>query len=348
MIPLTKERRLLILVNVALVCAQVGFGGFNVVGKYALSNIKPVVFAFYREVISGPLLLAIAAIVERRKPARQDYLRFVLLGTVLYGNQFCFIMGLKLTNSATQTAIMQQCIPVFTTALTCILRMEKLSPAKAAGIVFAVAGAIVMIGFKDFSLDNRTIGMLLLVANTLLMSTYYILQKPLLEKYPPITVTGWAYIVASFSMGLTSLMYVHEESVYIIPVEVIWPLCYAIFVQTIFGYCCVSWANKHAPASLVAVYNSLQPLVAFILGRIFFDELFVWNEGVGIGLVIIGLALVTWARMKESEAQTPTYVQVPQKENSEKSGLLNNLAINMDSESKEWLVAADNSADDKK
>jgi len=346
---ITKEKKLLIFVNVALICAQVGFGGFNVVGKYALDYVKPVVFAFYREVISGPLLLIIAAVVERVIPEKRDWWRLALLGFVLYLNQFCFIMGLKLTNSATQTAILQQCIPVFTAALTVILKMEKFTLVKLAGMIFAVAGALVMIGFQDFKLDSRTVGMLVLLCNTMFISTYYVMQKPLLKKYPPITVTGWAYMVASVSMGFTSLYYIDGNSVYAIPAQVYLPLGYAVFVQTIFGYCCVSWANTHAPASLVAVYNSLQPVVAFVLAHIFFSEVFVWNEGVGTALVIAGLAFVTWARMKESKEaannkseEANNTVNKRKSIHEEKAALLGpNKNINTGtSDSKKWMVYA--------
>jgi len=337
---LTKEQQILVLVNVALVCAQVGFGGFNVVGKYALDYIHPIIFAFYREVISGPLLFIIATIVERVKPAPQDWWRLALLGFILYGNQFCFIVGLKLTNSASQTAIIQQCIPVFTSAITVALKMERFSLIKLAGLVFAVSGAVVMIGFNDLSLDNNhTLGMLILLGNTLLLSIYYILQKPLLEKYPPITVTGWAYIAASIAMGFTSLYYINDLSAFVISTKVIWPLAYAVGVQTIFGYCCVSWANKHAPASLVAIYNCIQPIVAFILARIFFHEMFIWNDGVGMALVIAGLVLVTWVRARESNedaekknnAQNENNVQKDNNTENERTKLL---SLNVDPEGK--------------
>ncbi len=72
-------------------------------------------------------------------------------------------------------------------------------------------------------------------------------------------------------MGVTaSLYYQFGHSSFDIPKKVIWPLCYAVCIQTIFGYpvsfirflfslilakyCCVSWANKYAPATLVALY----------------------------------------------------------------------------------------------
>jgi len=336
MLAISPERKQLILVNVALISAQIGFGGFSVVGKIALEHMKPIIFAFLREIIAGPLLLIIAAIVERVRPERADWWRFVVLGIVLYANQFCYIMGLKLTNSATVTAIMQQLIPVVTAAMAILLRIETLSIHRAFGVLkifgiaFAVGGAAVMVGFKDFTLD-RSVGMAILLCNSFTMSTYYIWQKPLLKKYPPITVTGWAYIVASMAMGLTSLYYVKEENVYKIPQVVYGPLAYAVFVQTIFGYCCVSWANKHAPASLVAVYNSVQPVVAAILSYFVLHEKITWNEGVGGALVIVGLGLVTWGRAKESADQAAKI---------EESPILPEKIGENDNGDKQWLLSA--------
>lgn len=56
------------------------------------------------------------------------------------------------------------------------------------------------VGVENISFkSNQFKGMMCLVGNTLAMSVYYILQKPVLKKYPPISVTGWAYIVGTFS-----------------------------------------------------------------------------------------------------------------------------------------------------
>jgi len=234
------------------------------------------------------------------------------------------LVKLRLYNNAFQ---------FFTSAMTVALKMEKFSFMKLGGLAFAVSGAVVMIGFKDLSLDNsHTIGMLVLLGNTLLMSSYYILQKPLLEKYPPITVTGWAYIVASVAMGITSMYYIHEPSTFVISKHVILPLAYAVGIQTIFGYCCVSWANQHAPASLVAIYNCIQPVVAFILARVFFHEVFIWNDGVGMVLVIAGLVLVTWSRARENSNNNKNNRSDGEKNvNNPKTPLL---SVNVDVETK--------------
>jgi len=305
--PLTGWK-LTLAVNVALVTAQVAFGGYHVIGKIALDNgTNPIIFAFYREISAGPLLLIIAAIVERFAPNPKDWWRFLLLGSIgVYGNQLLFVLGLSLT-SATQAAIMQPAIPVFTTLITLILRTEKFSSLKLLGILASAAGAVVTVGFRGISLrSDKFIGTMCLVGNTLCTSIYYILMKPVLKTYPPITVTGIAYMVGAVEMGLTSLMFVfkRETDLYHIHASAAPALVYAILIATALAYTCVTFANSKAPASLVAAYASLQPLTAATLSFFFLpNEKFTWMEGVGGALILLGLGLVTFARSRETKAE---------------------------------------------
>lgn len=120
--------RLLVTAHVAIIIAQLTFGGGAVVGKFGLKQgIKPIIFALVREGIAGPLL-CLAAVsapnptavarptfmcmfrrqyaVDRALPARRDFWRFAVTGTCLYANQLLYIVGLSISN-ATFAAIWQ-------------------------------------------------------------------------------------------------------------------------------------------------------------------------------------------------------------------------------------------------
>jgi drug/metabolite transporter (DMT)-like permease len=297
---------LLVAVNTGLVLAQIAFGAYHVVGKEALQYIDAVVFAFYREIIAGPALVIIAIIIERVKPnVREDWWRFLFLGlTGVYLNQLLFILGLELT-SATQAAIMQPCIPVFTTAFTLILRTEKFAVLKVLGILCSAGGAVVLVGLDNLSFkSNQFKGTLCLLGNTLAMSVYYIFQKPVLKKYPPISVTGWGYIIGSVMMGVTSLIRTQAHwADYKVNEHVYFPLGYSIVGATIFTYMTLTWANKHAPASVVAAYSSLQPLTAAALSYFIEGIVPTKNQYIGGAAIIVGLILVTVARVIESRKE---------------------------------------------
>jgi len=298
---------LTIAVNAALVFAQVSFGAFHVIGGDALQYVDPIVFAFYREIISGPALVLIAIVLERVKPnIKADWWRFILLGMMLYLNQLLFIEGLALT-SATLAAIMQPCIPVFTTFLTLVLRMEKVSVLKVLGILICAGGAVALVGFDGVSLESKqTQGLFCLIGNTFAMSVYYIIQKPVVKKYPPISLTGWAYIVASVAMGFSSLFDTHGvPSAYELDHRVYFPLAYATVFATILAYIAVTFANSHIPASIVAAYNCLQPFAAAILSYIFNHQTPTVNEYIGAAAIIIGLAVVTLGHLREVKKEAP-------------------------------------------
>jgi len=199
-----------------------------VLGYWALSGenkVNPVVFALIREGIAGPLLLLCAYLLESNiLPHKADLLRFVALGATgissfttsrnssrsknttwlgVWGNQLFFILGLNATNP-TYAAIMQPSIPVFAVAIALILRREKFDLWKVGGILSAALGAVVMVLFTSSSSSSgnhengggepavASYGIVFLVINCLCMALYLILQKPMLAKYSPLTLTAWA------------------------------------------------------------------------------------------------------------------------------------------------------------
>ena len=50
-------------------------------------------------------------------------------------------------------------------------------------------------------------GSLAVFGSCVTMAVYYILMKPVLKIYPPVTVTAWSYCFGALVMGAVSLMY---------------------------------------------------------------------------------------------------------------------------------------------
>ena len=114
----------------------------------------------------------------------------------VWGNQLFFILGLNATNP-TYAAIMQPSIPVFAVAIALILQRERFNLWKVGGILSSALGAVIMVMFTSSVNANgekniASYGILFLVINCVCMAGYLILQKPMLAKYSPLTVTAWA------------------------------------------------------------------------------------------------------------------------------------------------------------
>ena len=56
-------------------------------------------------------------------------------------------------------------------------------------------------------LVNKLKGSVAVFGSCVTMAVYYILMKPVLKIYPPVTVTAWSYCFGALVMGAVSLMY---------------------------------------------------------------------------------------------------------------------------------------------
>jgi drug/metabolite transporter (DMT)-like permease len=92
--------------------------------------MNPIVFSFLREGLSAPILLAAAVIVERPSPDPRDSGWFFALGIVgIFGTQLFYILGISISG-AIVGSIMQPSIPVWTTLICMIFRLEPPSVLK--------------------------------------------------------------------------------------------------------------------------------------------------------------------------------------------------------------------------
>merc|ERR1711871_847814 len=160
---------------------------------------------------------------------------------------------------------------------------------------------MVMYGANIHTTDlNDLAGNILFAINCLGTSCYVIVAKPLLKKYPPLSVTGWCYIAASIFMAISAFSInsspevvqlicppgnqtfnlINNVSMYPcghgshlncscdpwnVPTDALLPLAYWIVFNSAVAYFLMTWGNKYADASKVLAYTALQPLTSAIL-----------------------------------------------------------------------------------
>jgi len=217
-----------LLVHVALIVTQLSFGGGSVVGKFGVHGTNPIVFALIREGIAGPLLVMIAIVLHRERPALNDIPRLLACGVCIFGNQLCFIVGVKLADPTTGS-VWQPSQPIFTTALAVVLGYERPQLRLALGLLLAISGAVFMVlyGAETDSGKYELWGHVLFFFNCLGTSGYVIFSKPFYSQivtqnqrcssiaerppgstmYKPLSVTGWSYIIGSVLMFITTLIF---------------------------------------------------------------------------------------------------------------------------------------------
>ncbi|CAK9215633.1 unnamed protein product [Sphagnum troendelagicum] len=206
--------------------------------------------------------------------------------------------------------------------------------AKVGGVLVCVAGAMVMAlykgpvllgdGFSDLNLQGMAmagkpapepvswlatllidagvdmwhIGVVCLIGNCFCLATYIVYQAPLLSNYPALSMTAYSYLFGAGLMSLTGCFFANGPSDWTLTRTEIACVLFSGIVASALNYWLLTWSNKMLGPSLVALYMPLQPLTSSILSRIFLKSSLYLGSGVGGGLIILGLYLVTWGQRK--------------------------------------------------
>ncbi len=288
---------------VALVVAQIAFGGFPIFVKLSVdggAGFSPRAIVVWR-IVGAALILTLIALLRHRKafwPARSDWSR--LFACSLFGivvNQICAVEGTSRTR-AIHAAMLFTTIPIFTYAVALVARQERMSLRRASGIVLALAGAMLLVlgRFDEVGGEPASapvFGGFLIVVNCLSYAVFLVIARPLLARLPTLVVLMWAFLL----------------SLWIVPVLVYWnggtPLWLPeastralvgmvsiVLVSTILGYLINTYALARVSASTTAVFVYVQPLFAIVAAWL------VLGEGVGLDVVLSaallfsGIALV--------------------------------------------------------
>ena len=276
----------------ALLTAQFVLGVFPVIGKIALASIPPLPFAFFR-VAGASALLALLSLALPREPIdRRDRPRFWLLSFLgVSVNQIFFITGLALS-TAINAAILMTTIPVLTLGFAIMAGRESAAPRKIAGCAVALGGALVLVGAGRFDWrSNLFLGDVLLMTNASCYSLYLVLSRDLLKKYSAATfirVTfemGTLPVLAFAALPLSRMKYARVPAV-------AWICLAAVIVfASAAAYTLNAWALARTHASRVAVFVTLQPVVATAFAILWLGEVPTARSGIAALLIFAGLVL---------------------------------------------------------
>jgi drug/metabolite transporter (DMT)-like permease len=277
-------------VHLALLFVQITFGGFSVVGKYALTELEPLAVAAMRVLFAGPLLFLLALRHDRALPPRGELPVLALLGFFgVFANQLLFIVGLSYT-TAINASILMPSIPVFTTGIAIVLGIERMTLPRILAIMLAVAGALIILDVGRFSFSgDSALGNLLILINCGSYALFLVLARPVLLRIPPLTVTAWTFLFGGAGVlvvGFPTLLATPFDT---LPLSIWLSIAYILLLPTLVNYVLNVWAVRRSSSSLVAAYTTLQPVVASVLAIAALGEALGLREIAGFTLIVAGL-----------------------------------------------------------
>ena len=280
---------------VLFVAAAVLFGTSFVGIKAAIGTVPPVLFAALRIDVAAIVLLTLVVVRGGywRPRTRADVLGVLASAVFVLGaNNVLLFLGQQHTTSGA-AAIMYSLIPVVSPVFAMLLLDdERISAVDAVGILFGLAGVVVIVGPGSILGADGGAGQALVVVAAVAVAFGTVLLKRVGPTIGTIPLTAWAMVVAAIGIHAVSLGL--GES----PTQVAWS-------PTIVA--AILYVGMPATAAAYPVYFALlaeagpvrgnlvayaMPIVATLAGWAFLGESISAGTILGFGVIVSGFLLV--------------------------------------------------------
>ena len=214
-----------------------------------------------------------------------------------------FFEGLNLSTPI-DASIILVLVPIMVVIISAILIKEKISLIRIIGIVIGATGAIITIvyGKRLSAGSNPLLGNIFLFINAFSYSIYFVIVKPMMEKYNPFTVMKWTFLfgflfIIPFSFHSFQTVDFSTFSPYI------WSaLAYVIIGTTFLAYLLIAFSMKFVSPGVASFYVYFQPVVASLLAVIMCDEKITTIKIFSALMIFVGVYLVGRRRKSAMKA----------------------------------------------
>lgn len=213
------------------------------------------------------------------KPAKsnidkKDLWRFVACGlTGIAINQLLFLKGLSLTYS-NHAALLMLATPILIVLMAAWVLKESLSFQKVTGLVFGLTGATLLIvsGNRTGSGSQVLLGDLLVLLNALSYALYFILVKPLMQKYNNVMIIRMVFTIGTLVIlpfGWNEFQqipwteYSVQDGIYLFII---------VFCGTFLAYLFNIYGIRTLGASVAGSYIYIQPFLASLIAMLMLNE----------------------------------------------------------------------------
>ena len=232
---------------------------------------------------------------------KKDIGRFVLCGlTGIAINQMLFIKGLTMT-STSHASLLMLVTPIVVTLFAIWVLKEKFTTYKGIGLFLGVGGAVFLILQKESgpNAPHYLLGDLLILINAISYAMYFILVKPLMQKYSPLHVIRWIFtfgFVMTLPIGITETIAINWNAFSTVQ---LFCLGAVVITGTFLAYYFNGFGLQHLGAGITGTYIYTQPVFAVLIAIFILGESMSWQKILAACLIFSGVYLVGFRKNKE-------------------------------------------------
>lgn len=282
----------------AVLLANVIFGVGVPVTKLLLDNwLTPMAYMATRCIGAAAIFWLISLFLPKEHVERHDLL------VIMVGGLLGFVVSQTLTAWALQYttpvyfSLIATLTPVATMLCAAMLIGERMSAKGVVGVVFGIAGAMLMVfmNWQGGTGSNDLLGIFLAVLSLLTWAVYLIITRKVSARYTAVTQMKWVFLVSTVAILPFSWNDLCHATLYSSAWQ--WSgvaeMAFIVVFATVAGYFAIPYAMQYLKATTVSVYTNLQPIVASFIAIMLSQDVLTWDKPVALVLVLFSAWLVS-------------------------------------------------------
>lgn len=281
------------------------WGSTWIASKAGIEAVPPLLFAATRFTAAGLLLLVYGWLRGEAAGLKiDDGIRFIavsiLMITLCYGPLF---WGMQYIDTGTAAVLEMSLTPIALLCFALLLREEKLDVRRILAITLGVSGLVVLFwpstaggsGSKPEAFDGASLWGGLAVASAAFTYGYgSVLARPLLRSYPAVFVAGVTTLVGGIALMVAALIFEPGAAA---AVSGNWGTrawtawFFLVIFGSLVGYTTYMRLLRDIGASRAGSYAFVSPVIAVVLGALFFSEQVTVSDVIGIFVMLTGAYL---------------------------------------------------------
>ena len=289
------NKRILAL-SAAIVATSI-FGFNHTIAKELMPSVLSPNALLYCRVLGAAICFwAISLFVKREKIEYKDLKLIIICAFFGMGlNMITALNGLY-NSTPINSAIITTLAPIFIFLISLIFIKENISKRKYIGVAIGFLGTLTLILLNEKSLDsapNIMLGNFYLFINSISYALYFVLVKPLTQKYGMITIMKWLFFFSIFiNMPFGLVEFTKIEWTEINEISYM-KILYVVFCTTFLVYLLNLYALKNLKASTVGMFIYLQPVIGILFAIYRGADNLTVADIVSVLLVFTGVYLVS-------------------------------------------------------
>ena len=262
--------------------------------RVGVETIPPMLFAGFRWIIAGIILITILRLSGKQLPKKEDLIPITIIGIALLGFGNGLVVVSEQWIESGLVALLITTTPFWMIGTESFLpNRPKLNWMIITGLIVGSLGVGLIFGgnLKYIFETKYLVGILCVLGAEIAWSLGSVYSKykkvsvhPLMSASIQMLIVGSLQIILGGALGEFSNLHFTQSG--------LMSLGYLIIMGSIFGYGSYIYAIEHLPLSLVSTYAYVNPVIALILGWIFLSEELNVFIIVASVIIILGVVLV--------------------------------------------------------